>query len=982
MSADLYISLYDSKCRTIAERVRAVADSGADVTIIPPSCLNEQTLKSLVPTSKIIRCAKQETIKIDGKIWLNISVHPEARKYPLLCYVTSEAEKPLISRMALKMMSILPPDFPACRVYGVTAELTHYQKTKWEKLMSKYEHVFKEGDTNPMKAPPLMLKLKPGNHVPHCVTTTRRYPVHIEKDCIADLEKLERLGIIAPVTEPTEWCSHSFFLSEGPNKRRFIVDLSQLSKVIDRPVHPFLSTADVLKGVDPRMAWFSTMDAKSGYFQLELDPRCRHLTTFMTQVGKKFFRRCPMGLSASSDWWCRCSDQVLHGINNIHKLVDDILITAYTFDGLLSKTEEVLARCLKFNMHLNGKKIQMGREVKFAGFSVFEGGYRPLPEKLAAISEFKRPENVTDVRSFLGLVNHLSISHPDISQASEPLRSLLKKDVHFLWGPDQESAFVKLKEIVLSPQTVHFYDPKLPSEIFCDAARNAGLGYVMLQKDKDGNKRLIKCGSRSLTDCESRYSATELELLGLTYSLIDCKYYLLFGPNFRVFTDHRALVGLFKKNMADIENTRLQRLREKVAHFDFTVEWLPGKNNVIADVLSRNPVFKPTPEEDEESLSLQYANVNQIGATLKLIPDLGINRLLEFAEKDRSYARLKRNLSSNEERNLEEIWEGYPSRFKEIFSDLSLTPDGNIVMYGDRLVVPSKMIPSLIETLHMGHPGIGKMQAAARRLYFFPQMKSIISDRVKTCEDCRRLLPSQPLDKFKNVDFANEPMEILCLDIFTVSPKNYLIIVDQYSKFFFVYHLKTLATEEVIKKLNSVFLQFGFSRMVITDGGGSFRTAFHDFLESQSVYHRVSSPYWPRANGISEEGVRRAKYLLQKVEPKEFELHMLHFLAQPMEGRRESPAELFFGRLPRLPNLPQGKFVRPEQNMSSKEDKLKPFALGDRVLIQNPISKKWDSKGKVVKVHRNERSYDLETDDGRIFRRNRIYLRVLHETAQ
>ena len=282
----------------------------------------------------------------------------------------------------------------------------------------------------------------------------------------------------------------------------------------------------------------------------------------------------------------------------------------------------------------------------------------------------------------------------------------------------------------------------------------------------------------------------------------------------------------------------------------------------------------------------------------------------------------------------------------------------------------------------MGHPGIGKMQAAARRLYFFPQMKSIISDRVKTCEDCRRLLPSQPLDKFKNVDFANEPMEILCLDIFTVSPKNYLIIVDQYSKFFFVYHLKTLATEEVIKKLNSVFLQFGFSRMVITDGGGSFRTAFHDFLESQSVYHRVSSPCWPRANGISEEGVRRAKYLLQKVEPKEFELHMLHFLAQPMEGRRESPAELFFGRLPRLPNLPQGKFVRPEQNMSSKEDKLKPFALGDRVLIQNPISKKWDSKGKVVKVHRNERSYDLETDDGRIFRRNRIYLRVLHETAQ
>lgn len=975
MSADFYIDIWDAKCRPVASKVKAVADSGADLTIIPPSCLDETILKTLKPSKVLLRCAKQEILKIEGKVWINVAISGQSRKYPILCYVCPEADKPLISRNALKMMSILPPDFPCYRAFMVTVGVSKSQISRWNELEEKYAHVFREDDVKPMKAPPLMLKLKPGIHVPHCVTTARRYPVHIEADCIKDLHGLEAKEIIEKVSEPSDWCSHSFFIAEGPSKRRFIVDLSQLSKAIDRPVHPFLSTVDVLKAVGPDKRWFCCMDAKSSYFQLELDARCRHLTTFMTPLGRWRFRRCPQGLNASSDWWCRQSDMALADIKDIYKLVDDILITATTFDKLLYKIEEVLARCRKYNIHLNGKKVQIGTEVKFAGFLVFEGGYRPLPDKLRAISDFKRPENVSDIRSFLGLVNHLSVTNPDVSQASGPLRELLKKDIAFFWGPSQEAAFAKLKDIILSPQTVSFYNPSLPSEIFCDAARNAGIGYVMLQKDAKGNKKLIKCGSRSLTDCETRYSATELELLGLVYSLIECKYFLLFGPSFKVFTDHRALVGLFKKNLGDIENTRLQRLREKVAHLDFTVEWLPGKNNVLADVLSRNPVFKPTPEEDEESLSLQYANVFMVGQTLKLIPDLGLDQLLEWASRDRGYTRLRSNLDWNAKNDKEQIWDGYPSLFKNIFSDLTLSPDGKIVMYGDRLVIPSKMVPSLIDVLHMGHPGLEKMLAAARRLFFFPGQTNAIKNKVRTCDECRKLLPSQPQDTFKDIDIANEPMEIVCLDIFTLTPKNFLVIVDKYSSFLFVFHLRTLTSEEVIKRLNSIFLQFGFARMVVTDGGGSFRSAFHSYLEENFVYHRVSSPYFAQANGIAENGVRRAKHLMQKVSPSEFDLQLLHYLSKPLAGRKESPAELFFGRQLRIPGLPQSKFVKPEI-VSSEIDKLPMLNLGDSVVVQNPISRKWDTKGIVIKMHRGERSYDIETEsDGKIIRRNRIFLR-------
>ena len=374
--------------REVALNVLATADTGAEITLIHPRNLEGGWLSRLKPPDKDIKAADGSAIECNGMIKLYITRSGVEGQAVIgeKCYVCPSVDATLISLKCLKRLKLVPQGFPYATVSLATGSMSVTQERVWSEMYKEFESVFDEDDEKPMKGPPLFLKLKDDpSIVPHCETKSRNYPVNIAEKCIEDLKKLQEKKIISPMSEPADWCAGSFFIPEGPDKRRFIVDLSHLSKAIERPVHPFLSATDILKTIDPRMRWFMTLDCKSGYFQLELDKRCRHLTTFLTPIGRFYFNRCCMGLSASSDHFCRLSDQVVAGLKGIYKLVDDLLITGSTFEELMENARAVLLRCREYNMHLNRKKIQIGNSVTFAGFQVFEGGYKPLESKLAAV---------------------------------------------------------------------------------------------------------------------------------------------------------------------------------------------------------------------------------------------------------------------------------------------------------------------------------------------------------------------------------------------------------------------------------------------------------------------------------------------------------------------------------------------------------------------------------------------------------------------
>ena len=215
----------------------------------------------------------------------------------------------------------------------------------------------------------------------------------------------------------------------------------------------------------------STLDAKMGYFQVPLAKSSQDLTCFITPWGRFKFVRCPMGCSASGDEYNRRGDAALGDIPNCVKIVDDILAVAQTYRQHLQQVIEVLRRCDDRGITLNPQKFKFAQnEVKFCGYKITPAGYTTDNEKARAIADFPRPENVTDLRSFMGLVNQLSGLTPELAGSTQAFRDLLKSRRVWRWTEQHEAAFLHTKIVLSSPPVMAFFDPQLPTVLQPDAA--------------------------------------------------------------------------------------------------------------------------------------------------------------------------------------------------------------------------------------------------------------------------------------------------------------------------------------------------------------------------------------------------------------------------------------------------------------------------------------------------------------------------------
>ena len=273
-------------------------------------------------------------------------------------------------------------------------------------------------------------------------------------------------------------------------------------------------------------------------------------------------------------------------MKNHHKVVDDSLLFDENLDEHFKNVRNYLERCRKNGITLNKKKAHIAKStVNFAGYQVSNKGVEADQKKIKAIQKFPQPKNLTDLRSFLGLANQLGCFCKELSTHTNQLRGLLSSKNYYNWNSDHTVAFEKIKDILCKSPILSHFDPKLPTYLQSDAARNAGLGFALLQKDGD-KINLIQCGSRFLSETESRYATIELELLGIVWATKKCEIYLKGMDNFTIITDHNPLVGILdKKTLDEVENPRLQRLKEKLLGYNFKTEWISGKQNAIPDTL-------------------------------------------------------------------------------------------------------------------------------------------------------------------------------------------------------------------------------------------------------------------------------------------------------------------------------------------------------------------------------------------------------------
>ena len=177
------------------------------------------------------------------------------------------------------------------------------------------------------------------------------------------------------------------------------------------------------------------------------------------------------------------------------------------------------------------------------------------------------------------------------------IRDRLKKDCAWTWTDDHENCFQEVKSLLTSKTIIHPFDQEAETFLLTDASRLHGIGFALMQRK--GEEHFLKqCGSCSLTPTQQRYATVELECMAIQWAITKSEFYLRGLPAFDVLTDHRPLVGVFRKQLSQLENARLMRMREKIQEFTFEVKWVQGKTHYIADALSRAPIFAAEEEED------------------------------------------------------------------------------------------------------------------------------------------------------------------------------------------------------------------------------------------------------------------------------------------------------------------------------------------------------------------------------------------------
>jgi hypothetical protein len=343
-------------------------------------------------------------------------------------------------------------------------------------MLNKYRNFFSDTiNEKPIAGTPMKIHLRDDIQItPQKCYVARATPVHQQAAATKLEQELEAAGIIQKVDKPTAWTSPGFFVPKPNGEVRLVTDYAGprgLNSQILRPTHLFPAAHDIVQAIPPTARYFATADCVHGYFQLALDEESRDLTAFMLLSGRWQYLQGPMGLSATSDDWCRKSDFVIEGNENARKIVDDILCWGASMQELMTKLDTILLRCKAIGITLSIKKFKISKEVAFAGYVVKQGAIRPTPERAITLKEFPRPQNIHKLRSFLGLAQQLAGFIPDLAHASEPLRHLLKKEKKWIWSFDLQDSFDAVVKILTCDLVLINFDPSKPTILITDASR-------------------------------------------------------------------------------------------------------------------------------------------------------------------------------------------------------------------------------------------------------------------------------------------------------------------------------------------------------------------------------------------------------------------------------------------------------------------------------------------------------------------------------
>lgn len=829
-----------------------------------------------------------------------------------------------------------------------------------DNLVKKYHTLFSPGIGTFNKGT-ISLKLRDDLVAPKFVRA-RPLPYGIREKVERELSNLENSGIIKSV-DFAHWATPIVPVLKKSGAVRICGDFKvTVNPVLEIDQFPLPRIEDLFSKLEGGIV-FSKIDLSQAYAQICLDEKSKELVTISTHKGLFQYQRLPYGIACAPSKFQKIMESLTQDMDGCVCFLDDILVCGRNISEHLSRLNKLLSRLQSVGLKIEPQKCAFFQEkVCYLGYIIDKDGLHTTPEKISAINNAPKPQNIKELQSVLGMINYYGKFVPNLATLLNPLYNLLQKNSEWVWSKDCDRAFGDVKKILTSADVLVHYNPNFELKLITDASP-CGVGCVLAHVLPDGRERPIAYASRTLSSAERNYPQIEREGLAIIFGLCKFNQYL-YGREFILVSDNKPLIAIFspKKGIPQYSANRLRRWAVILSNYNYKPQYIKSKNN-LADCLSRLPV-KNNNNEIWECVDPDYINYFAENSLISTNFDL----IKEYSKQD--------NVLQSIIKFVKTSWPKYTKndfKFKAFYVIRNqLTIEHEVLLWNNRIVIPEKLHNRMLEQLHLSHLGVVKMKNIARSYFFWPGINKSIEDFALKCETCAVHKISAPKTTLNPWEWPTEVFSRIHIDYMGPFLKKYfLIILDAHSKWVEVFITNDITSRFTISALHSTFARFGLPKSIVSDNGSNITSyEFKSFLDKYNIKHTTIAPYVAQSNGAAENAVKNVKNSIKnclgrnKTLDIQVALHnfLFDYRNAPHSTTGVSPAMLMFGRDLRTRfSVLKPDFKKIQERVNKKQQtQIKNFGgkvsskfkIGDKVLVKDyrEINKFSWIPGIIVKV--------------------------------
>lgn len=966
--------------------IKCKLDTGAQVNVISLDLLLKIGLTSDVikKNNKIILKTLNGNLPVLGTILLRCFV---AKSMELLEFMVISTDcVPLLGLPTIEKLNLISRN-ENC-VNNMHLEVHNINVKNADPIVSKYKNIF--SGIGKIECTPFHIKLKE-DAVPR-IDAPRRVPYALYDSVKAELKRMTDAGVIEKVDYPTEWVNSMVVTKKKNGSIRICLDPRHLNKFIIKPQFAIPTVEEIFSKFSGSK-FYSILDCSSSFWMIPIDKESSDLCTFSTPFGRFKYLRLPFGLNLSSECFQSVISSIFENVEGVEPYIDDLIIFGKNEQEHDQRLENVLKIAQKLNIKFNSEKcIFKTKKVKFLGHIISQDGIHIDDDKVNAILKMPAPSNKKELETFLGAVNYLSKFIENCSEKTAILRELLCKSSAWVWDSNHEKCFLELKKCLTQAPVLKFYDVNKDVTISVDSS-SYGIGCVLLQ---DGHP--VHFSSRTLNSAQRNYAQIEREMLAILVGCLKFHRYI-FNKKVTVETDHKALETLFKKPLAQVP-ARIQRMMLKVQIYDINVKYVPGKLLFLADLLSRSPL--PLNEDSVEHnniVDIDNDIVCQVDLIFQHLPFSSekLEKIKDATEKDFLLSKLKNivlagwpNDKSKVDKELLPFW-----NFRD---EINLID--NVLFKINAVIIPKSMQKEILQKVHEGHLGSRYCINRIRDKIFWPNIYSQIKDYCNNCFTCSVHQNNNSKEELLSHEITQIPWYKLGADLFQFDNKDYLLVVDYYSKFIEIAQCNGTSSKNVILHMKSIFARHGIPQILVSDNGPQFSSSeFKKFVSDFDFKHITSSPRYPKSNGEAEAAVKVIKRLLSKCKHDGSDPYIaLLNLRNTPKSFCPSPSQLLYSRelnskiptnvkflKPKIHRYNKNKFGAYRNNQKDYYNRnarnLESLTPNQRVLFKkSPEDLLW-TPGVVKSKSSEPRSYNVADEKGNEYRRNRVHVSPMPVTS-